>query len=149
MIIDKLNNTNTPYTLSAGLLKGLQFLRETDLTLLSIGRQDIDGDDCFAFVNEYETKPLPEGVWEAHRSYIDIQYLVSGIERMGYAPVEGMKPITPYDDEKDLEFLEGKGDFFLVNPGTIVVFTPDDAHMPNMQAGSSCIVRKVVVKVRV
>jgi beta-galactosidase beta subunit len=41
-------------------------------------------------VQECNTEPAEEGVWEAHREYIDIQYIVQSCERMGFANLRTM-----------------------------------------------------------
>ncbi len=52
---------------------------------VALGRHDLDGDDLFALVQEYTTRAADECVWEAHRRYIDVQFVVTGAERMGVA----------------------------------------------------------------
>jgi hypothetical protein len=39
-------------------------------------------------VQSYTTKPENETIWESHRRYIDVQYVVRGSERMGWLPIE-------------------------------------------------------------
>jgi beta-galactosidase beta subunit len=84
MIIDQLRNVQSgfyPALLSAtdadGLAqrfaKAFHFLQTADLENAEPGRVDIDGDQIFALIQEYNTKPLAQGFWEAHRKYIDIQ----------------------------------------------------------------------------
>jgi len=36
---------------------------------------------------EYQTKPREQGIWEAHRKYIDVQYMIQGSELMGWASI--------------------------------------------------------------
>jgi len=97
------------------------------------------------------TKELHQGRWEAHRRYIDIQYLVSGIERIGYTPVANLALTTPYDEDKDVAFYQGHGDILTLEPGMFAVFFPHDAHMPMLceAGGSPKQVRKIVVKIPV
>jgi YhcH/YjgK/YiaL family protein len=70
---------------------------------------------------------------------------------MGYANLEtmaGYRIVSEYDAAKDVVKFEGRGDFVTAGPGTFVVFTPEDAHMPCVAVNGSELVRKVVVKVR-
>lgn len=147
MIIDTLANAECYCRLGDRLAEGLQFLAQTDLSSLALGRHDIHGDECFALVSEYETKPLDQAVWEAHRRYIDIQCLASGREQIGYAALDSLTTDTEYDASKDAEFLKGSGDFLTLVPGTFAVFYPQDAHMPGLDSGSRSHVRKIVIKV--
>ena len=116
MIIDQLNNAVFYRGLSRRIAAGLKFLAQTDCRSLAPGRHAIDGDNVFALAQEYQTKPRSQGVWEAHRRYIDIQYVVSGIEIMGYAPISALAVTQPYSAEKDCALFAGGaagiGEFF-------------------------------------
>ena len=46
--------------------KGYEFLRNTDLKALPLGRVDIDGDEVFASVQEYTTMPADACRYESH-----------------------------------------------------------------------------------
>lgn len=150
MIIDNLNSASMYYNLSPRIAAALEWLKKTDLSKLELGRHDIQGDDCYALVQEYETKKLSEdSYWEAHKKYIDVQYIVSGSELMGYANIESLAEIADYDSSKDKLTLDGDGDFFLVTAGQFVIFAPHDGHLPCVTLESPELVRKVVVKARV
>ena len=103
---------------------------------------------CYALVSDYTPKPLAEGRWEAHRRYLDLQYVVSGVERMGVAPASRMRECS-YEADRDLAWLEGPGDFLTLGAGQFMILWPGDAHMPGIDAGVPGPVRKVVVKIAV
>jgi YhcH/YjgK/YiaL family protein len=120
------------------------------------GRTDIRGNDIFAVVSTYETRPVQECRFEAHRRYADIQLLLSGAEEIGWAPLEGPAPTVPHDEQKDVGFFEPPAGGYTrvaLMPGIAAVFFPRDAHMPQITpagAGGSegaAKVRKVVIKV--
>ena len=113
------------------------------------GRHELDGDKVFALVQQYQTKPLAEGKWEAHRKYIDVQYVAAGVEKIGWAPVSRLKVTELYDETKDVAFYTGKGDFVTVPAGWFVILFPEDAHMPSIAVDAPSPVTKVVVKVKV
>ncbi len=146
MIIDRLAHAGRYAGLGEGLAKALQFLTDSAPEHLAPGRHDIDGERIFALVQDYRTKPIEEGFWEAHRRYIDLQFVAAGRERIGYANLEQLRA-GPYDEASDLIRLEGRGDFFEVPAGTFVILMPQDAHMPGIAAGGSAAVKKIVVKV--
>ena len=149
MIVDRLDNAAQYYGLGEDIADGLRFLKESNLAALDTGRHEIDGERLFAIVAEYETQPVEERFWEAHRKYIDIQCLVTGAERMGWAPLDAMTPAGDYDEANDLLKFDGEGDMMTVRTGMIVIFHPRDVHMPNLVLDAPRPVRKVVVKVRV
>ena len=100
MILDYLKNAKLYYGVSEGLEKGFKFLQENDFSKMEPGRYEIDGSNVYAMVQQYDTKLIENCRWEAHRKYIDIQYIVSGKEKMGYSNIKNMKEIE-YKEEKD------------------------------------------------
>jgi YhcH/YjgK/YiaL family protein len=149
MVLDQLDNAAQYEGIHPRLKAAFDYLRSTDLAQLSVGRHDIVGDDVFALVQEYRTKPDVEGFWESHRRYIDVQHVISGTERMGYANIERLTPRQPYEADKDLLIHDGPGDFVTVAAGMFTIFKPQDAHMPCLSPGEPTQVRKVVIKVAV
>ena len=147
MILDLLANSTVYEKLHPGFNSAFYFLRKTDLATISEGRHAIDGDRIYAIVQAYDTKPLSEGLLEVHQRYIDIQFLITGDELIGYAPLADQVIRTPYDTEKDIAFLEGAADPIRVQQGQFAIFFPHDAHMPSRTAGEPAHVRKVVIKV--
>jgi len=123
------------------------FLKEQDLNTLELGRYDLL-EDTFLIISEYRTKDTDH--FEAHRKYIDIQYLAKGKEYIFVTPLEPEKQheIQGYDEAKDLEFFD-KEDFtpHLLSPDKFMVFFPSDGHKPGMKVDTNEVVRKVVVKI--
>ncbi|MBO9607905.1 MAG: YhcH/YjgK/YiaL family protein [Paenibacillaceae bacterium] len=155
MIIDRIDNAGLYAKLGEGIAKALAYLRETDFAGKEPGRYDIDGDHVYAFLQEFTLRPQSEGKWEAHRRYIDVHYIVSGKERLAYAPVDSLEVYRAYDEIGDFVLLRGGGSTNIVTatntivaaPGTFLVFRPEDAHMVGITVDTPKPVRKVVVKV--
>jgi biofilm protein TabA len=147
MILDVLSNADLYTTMNPLFGKAMRFLREADLTKLPKGRYPIDGDRVFALVDEYTTLPAEQCEYEVHRRYWDIQCIVKGAERMGYAPANAMQVNKPYDSTTDLMFLRGQGALFEIREGMFAVFGLEDAHMPKVAVNGPAKVKKVVVKV--
>src|SRR4051794_4404145 len=100
MIADTLTQHSRYASLAPRFAAAFAFLRHL-LTDKPLGRHDIDGDECFALVQSYTTKPIAEAKFEAHRKYIDIQFIQSGQETLLWAPVAGLAETRAYDGEKD------------------------------------------------
>ena len=153
MILDRISHAMMYRSVGPRVSAALNYLRRTDFSELPEGRHELDGDRLFAVVQRYRTKPLKEARWEAHRKYLDVQYMVEGVERMGYAPLaDGLSIQEPYDAKTDLVFYDIRGDWFEVAAGGFAVFGPQDIHAPGLAAGNPpCTgeVLKVVVKCRV
>lgn len=124
-----------------------QFLGQ-DLTKIEPGKYRLAGDDVYASVNDYQTKLPEDANWEAHRKYIDLQYIISGEEMMGILPLEKTVMPEEYNESKDLIFFgEAVGEQYLATPDTFFLFFPSDAHRPSMQTDSPEPVRKLVIKI--
>jgi YhcH/YjgK/YiaL family protein len=107
---------------------------------------EIDGDRLFALVMRGAGKPVSEAPLETHRRYIDIQYIVSGVDRMGWKPASECRPGRGYDEVRDLEFHDPSPEVWInVSAGRMAIFFPEDAHAPLAHTGVS--LQKIVVKV--
>ena len=128
--------------------RAFDFALETDFTALPDDAYPVGGDDVRASVQRYSTKAPGEGRWEAHRTHIDLQMVVSGEEHIGVAPL-GRLLAEPYDAERDLLWLTGEGDNVTLRPGDFVLLWPEDGHMPGMAIADSVPVLKVVFKIAI
>ncbi len=149
MLIDKIGNYGLYSGLRKNIFTALEHIRNTDFTNMETGRYDIDGENIFAIVSDYTTKNSADCRLEAHRKYIDVQYMVKGAELVGYAPLMKQIPVTDYDGEKDVTFYKDDAVSFInFNKGMFVIFFTGDLHMPGIGTKPST-VRKVVVKVKI
>ncbi len=106
------------------------------------------------FVSEecYQSKARPDGFFESHRKYIDIQIIFEGEELMEVADIGSLKPTMEYNAERDLlKYADtAEASVLKVFPGQAAVFFPSDGHMPTLrvrEAGG--LVRKSVIKIPV
>lgn len=131
--------------------KAFNFLKNSDLQNLEVKRHEIDGDNVYAPVSEYLTKNPEEAKFEAHKQYIDIQYVISGKELIGIAPASSLKEIlSPYDEAKDVEFMTVNDAVnYNTDPGRFFILFPDDLHSPGLKDGENSMVRKIVVKMKI
>lgn len=149
MIIDKLSNSHLYAGLGERINQALAYLKETDFTKIEPGSYELDGENIFALVNEYNTKDESEGKLEAHKKYIDVQFIVKGKELMGYTPLTNQKVIDEYDEQNDITFFSGNNSFTHVDEGMFAIFFPTDIHMPGIKVDNKSLVKIVVVKVKV
>lgn len=151
MIYDDRSHLALYRGISARLDLALNYLVKTDFTGLSAGKYAVDGDAVFALVQESRTAERSDCRWESHARYIDIQYLISGRELIGFRSTVGMTVAEPYDAERDIAFYkdDGGGFFTPMEPGGFVVCFPQDAHMPLVCADGPEPIRKVVMKIKI
>ena len=149
MIKDKLTNAECSYSLSNNLRKGFLWLKENNLETLKDGKYEIDGDKIFANVQSYETKD--DAPYEAHKKYLDIQYMIKGEENVGVVDYKDCETTEVYNEEKDVEFLNCvRNDFYqILRKGEFLIFYPQDAHKPSLKVDSNKSVKKVIVKVMI
>ena len=149
MIKDRLENSDNYKNISEGIRKGFNWLKNIDLLKIDDGRYDIEGDSIYANVQTYDTKET--ALFEAHKKYIDIQYMIKGEELVGVAPYTDCQITETYDENRDIEFMNCCGRCWheTLNEGDFLIFFPNDAHQPSLISGEKRRVKKVVVKVRI
>jgi biofilm protein TabA len=151
MILDRIDNTRLYVGLHARFAKAFEILRDETMTQKEDGKYAVDSDKIYYTIQRYTTKPLNEGKLEAHRKYIDIQFLLSGEELLGYVPLKGLTTAEEYNPQKDIAFFNTPKEITKVKlePGLFCVLFPDDAHLPCRQLAGPAEVRKVVIKIKI
>ena len=148
MIFDTLTNVDN-YKGLGRVYTALKFLSETDFSKIDLGRYELDGDNIFYMVQSYDTDPS-KTVSEAHRKYIDIQFMVEGEEIIGVADIFSEKELTEAKEENDVWFYNCKTEPLTLSAGKYMVLYPNDLHCPGVATkGRALTCRKVVVKVKV
>jgi len=152
MIIADLDSIEHQAPMTPEFRQAIEFLRRKDLPDLPDGTVPIDGTRVFAILQRYRTAHLDTPKFEYHRKYIDVQYILSGEEIIGWAPATQMTASFDYDADQDICFglvEPGKWSGVSVKAGQLAVFWPEDGHAPRLAAGTASLVRKIVVKVAV
>lgn len=106
----------------------------------------------FALEQVYRSKARPEGFFESHRNYIDVQVIFTGAEWMEVIDIDQLKVREAYNPTRDLIIYEDVAGASLlhVSHGNAAIFYPEDGHMPGLSGGmESALVRKTVIKVPV
>jgi YhcH/YjgK/YiaL family protein len=150
MIIDLLSSAHLYYNQGPLFKQAFEYLAQTDFSKVEKGKYELDGQNLFAIVNEYDTVNPDDQQMESHKKYIDIQYIVTGEERIGHDFLKSQTPSKAYDAEKDFMLFGEKPAFFSVlQQGMFAIFFPHDLHMPNIKVAAPSFVKKVVIKVAV
>jgi biofilm protein TabA len=152
VLVSDLDHIDHQIDSTPGLRKAFAFLRSDFIHSLPDGRVEIDGDRVFALVQRYHTKTVDAPTFEFHRKYIDVQFIVSGEEIIGWAPLEGITITEAYDAEKDICFgTSAKGSWTraYLEAGQLAVLWPEDGHAPKLACCAPSSVMKIVVKVAV
>lgn len=151
MIVAELEHMTGQIAPTPNMQRALDFLRQVRGTELPDGRVEIDGDRVFALVQSYETVAISDPVtFEAHRRYIDVQYLIAGQEVIGWASAERLTVTADYDEAKEAWFgtlASADTTFVHLAADELAVLHPTDGHAPRLAAGAPAAVKKIVVKV--
>ena len=100
-------------------------------------------------VQQGTTKAAEGQLLEAHREFLDIQYIVKGGETVGWAPVETLTLSGEFNTAKDKGMYAGHCDFMDIAEGCCYVVFPEDAHMPGSHLEVPQEYTKLVVKLKV
>ena len=151
MIFGSIQNIETDKKyLGKALVRGLEYLAKTDFSKVEAGRYEIEGAAFFALVQEYHTSPKEEKKPEAHRKYVDIQYVAQGAEVIGYGLDNPANEISGDRlAEKDvLNFRSVQNEIDLIlTQGMYTILFPQDVHRPGCHYGEGGNVKKVVLKI--
>jgi biofilm protein TabA len=136
--------------LPPAIVKGLEYLKNTDFSQMAVGKYEIEGDRLFALLQEQQTSPQAERKAEAHARKIDIQFVVDGMELIGFAlPDAANEVLEDRLAEKDNIFYKTVKDEseLRLTSGNYAIFFPEEVHRPCCLYGDRPRVRKVVVKI--
>lgn len=149
MILTSLANAEIYGTLHPRLARGIEYLKSGAWQGKEPGTYVLEEDALTAIIQHYDTIPADQLRWEAHRVYTDIQFVVSGSERIGVGMLEDFTPTTEYAEDKDILFLDGAAGMVEVRAGMLAILFPHDVHKPRLPVDQPAWVEKIVLKVRV
>ncbi|MCB2356383.1 YhcH/YjgK/YiaL family protein [Clostridium estertheticum] len=149
MIFESIKNVKDYTSINTNFKVAFNFLKNTDLNSLKVGRYEVDGENVYVLVQEYTTQNADDRRFEAHVKYIDIQYVVSGKEIIGFMPTESLEIMEDKLQERDAAFYKNVSDYTKLQfkPGDYGIFFPEDAHKPCCAFLEPSHVKKIVVKV--
>ena len=148
-VIDRLENLGKYAGLGTNFAKAIAFLAKGGLESLPVGKNEIDGTNCWANVMaEAELVPLADRRPEVHHAYFDIQIPLSGEEVYGLAAFDPSAEGS-FDEAKDIGFYSQAVTPVTVRPGEFAILYPETcAHAPACSLTGPRKIRKIVVKVK-
>lgn len=138
--------------MDARLTAALKMLSDGSVESDPIGKS-VDSDLMYHIVQCYDSKPFEQTKWESHERFIDIQYIISGLERIDTAVCGEGFTVTNRNEEKDnLSYQTDETaaiSQLILGAGTMAVFYPEDLHRPQIAVGDPQEVKKIVFKIKV
>ena len=146
MIVDSIEHVRDYAALLPCLEAGLAAMG--DGRSLEVGRHEFEGG--FLLVQEGTTMPLEEGTFEAHRKFIDVQFVIEGAEEIAWQEYGDLSCAIAYDETTDKERLDGsRMHHMLVSEGMFWAAFPHDGHKDISHVDEPHRYRKVVMKLPV
>ncbi len=146
MILDTIDNFGKYLSLNPNFAKALEFLQNSNLAELPLGRNEVYGDLVYANVVEVKVKSKEEAPIEIHRKYIDVHVPLTADEIIGYTPMNEL-PYADFVEEDDAALYPASllaRDYFNVKIGEFAIFFPQDGHAP---AITDKPLKKIIIKV--
>lgn len=143
MIIDRIENAKD-YFYFQGFQKGLEELQKLEENP-KLKRYDFEGG--YFFLSEGDTMPADAGDYEAHKKYIDIQYILDGCEEVVWANAHELEISKEYQQERDIAMYQGKSvQINTIKAGMFWIALPQDAHKPARHSEQMHHYKKAVFK---
>lgn len=152
MIFDTIANSKRYFGLFTGIERVLAAVSAYAPDCFSAGRVPIDSENVYMNLAEYDTHEKEDGMMEAHKQYIDVMYMVDGIETVYIKPTDSLQRISKeYDPAMDalLAEIDCDAGAIRLEAGSFLVLFPGEAHAPACDAEGPAHVKKIIGKVRI
>jgi len=150
MIVDTIQNASKYFSVHPLFAKAFEYIKQTDLDTIEMGRYEIDGDKLKAIFSNKKGMTAGESIakFECHNKHIDIQLCIDGVEQIGWKPREKCKTENGgYNTEKDVQFYSDQPDmFFTLTNRQFAILFPEDVHAPMIGDNE---IKKLVIKVKI
>lgn len=135
------------------LQKALDYIVNTDFTNIVPGVYTIEGNDIFAKIIHTTSRLVENNRPEIHKTYIDLQYIVSGVEIIGVAHENSAYGFTEdkiaSSDQIFYSMVHNEG-YMKLLPKSFAIFFPNEVHRPEccFSPDKAMPIVKVVVKIK-
>ena len=147
MIFAKLTDAADYRGIHPRLDRVIDCLNEEYLHQVGTQTQKLEDDLLYVTRFDYETIPLEEAFFEAHKKYLDVHLMLQGTERVDISHPD---VLTLFDHKDDFYAYQGEAEqTLLLTPGSFLVVFPGDAHRIKVQVEGPENVSKVVFKLLV
>ena len=151
MIKDNLKNCELYLDVNDKFADAFKFLKDINQNEFTVGKKEICGDNIYASLQEYVSSVPDNNTYEAHEKYIDVQFVLSGEEKILVADINQGKKITEYDKDNDFSLysVDSNPTVLTLSAGDFAVFYPQDLHKPCLALNEPAKIQKIVVKVKI
>ena len=149
MIFGNIKDLDNYTYLDEKIQKCFQYAAKHDLLSYEKGRHDIDGDDLFVNIVEYETTTPEERFWEAHKYYLDLHFMLRGPEQIDGNFIQNMEQ-KDFVEKDDFLPLEGEpNNHVVLEDGDFLLCYPADAHRTAVAVNKPVMIKKEIFKIKI
>lgn len=131
------------------VLECFAYAKEHDLVQYEKGSHEINGEELFVNIVEYETTSADNRFWEAHRKYLDVHVMLNGEEQIDLNFIENMKQ-DEFVEADDFLPLHGEmNSFVTLRAGDFLICYPHDAHRTAVAVTKPEKIKKAIFKVKI
>lgn len=150
MIIDKISNLKRYEGVLPSMSVVEKVFNETNWLEIQEGQYKTDNPCVRYNVFSYDTVSYASEKAEFHDKEIDIQFIISGSEKMELSALMNDDIVVPYDESKDAGFVKNERNVvYYAGTNTFAIFFPYEPHAPSLKIFDREKVKKVVFKVKV
>jgi YhcH/YjgK/YiaL family protein len=138
MILDRIDNVRFYQNLSPNLKIALDYIKNLKVVDLKPGKINLaNGISVTSFI--YMGKDISNVKFESHRTHLDLEYIVKGVELVQIAHPDLLRVKEAYDPSKDVKYYHDAETYnqFKLNEGYFVIYYPDDAHKVGLKVNES------------
>jgi biofilm protein TabA len=148
MIADQIRNYELYKIMNERVDRAVEYIQTHTFAGLHTGMHEVEGQEIYFNLIEYETKEVEERFWESHKKYLDLHYILEGKEFIGHEQFDRMTIKQEYEEKDDFYLLNGKVQSKVkLEQGDFMLLFPNDAHMTAIKVDGPEKVRKVVFKI--
>ena len=146
MIVDSLENFRRYLGCHKHFAKAFAFIHDHQEPFFESKKVTIAENELVANFDCCQGKGLSGACFEAHRKFIDIQYVCEGFDFMGWTTLsDQLEPQESYNEKKDIIFYKDRPLTWIPVPqGSFAIFFPEDVHAPLAATGP---IKKIIMKV--
>ncbi|MGY6172137.1 YhcH/YjgK/YiaL family protein [Candidatus Mycoplasma pogonae] len=151
MIYDKLKNIEKYACLAKNMQTAIDFIHNTDLEALALGKTEIDGEKVFVLKLDVDSYDDSNALYEYHKRYADLHLLVDEKEQFYFDYPEHLTNVVKeYDATDEVALYKKDSDRNLIKPilGEFLFFFPGEAHLPKY-TGTLEKIRKIIFKIEI
>ena len=148
MIVGDINQLQAA-GLPAAFCQAIDQALSAGIANLAPGSYPLQGETVFVNVMQFATQRAEEKRAELHRSYIDIQILLEGEERIYYGLAGSARERDAWHEEEDYQLCQqiDNEQSLMLKPGMFAVFMPGEPHKPGCPVTQPEMIKKAVIKV--